>query len=158
MIWTLFGYLWLVIPAVLVLVVVLALSFGVWPLVAAAFARLPVRAQMAVVGLLVALVAGSGMYAKGRSDGRDGCAAAQAKAEAKADVKAAGVTEKAAIEAKDASATIRKESSNAATEVRTIIRTVPGVCPPLPARVHDLGRAAVEAARRELPAGEAGGS
>lgn len=155
--WTLFGYLWLVIPAVLVLVVVLALSFGVWPLVASAFARLPVRAQMALVGLLAALIAGSGMYAKGRHDGRQGCVAAQAKADAKADVKAAGVAEKSADEAREGSAVIRKESSDAAAEVRTIIRTV-GDCPPLPDRVHDRGRAAVEAARRELPAGSAPGS
>lgn len=150
--WTLFGHLWFAIPAVLVLVVVLALSFGVWPLVASAVARLPVRAQMLLMGLLVALVAGSGMYAKGRSDGREGCVAAQAKADAKADVKAAGVAEKANTEAREGSAVIRKESSDAATEVRTIIRTV-GSCPPLPPRVHDLGRAALEAARRELPAG-----
>ena len=151
--WTLFGYLWLAIPAVLVLVVVLALALGVWPLVVSALARLPVRAQMAVVGVLVALVAGSGMYAKGRSDGRQGCVEAQAKADAKADVKAAGVAEKSAAEAREGSAVIRKESSDAAAEVRTIIRSVPGTCPPLPPRVSDLGRAAVEAARRELPAG-----
>ncbi len=153
--WTLFGYLWFAIPAVLALIVVLALSFGVWPLVAAGLARLPVRAQMAVVGVLVALVAGSGMYAKGRTDGADSCRAAQAKADDKADVKAAGVAAKADTEARESSAVIRKESQDAAAEVRTIIRTV-GDCPPLPDRVHDRGRAAVEAARRELPAGPAG--
>ena len=77
--------------------------------------------------------------------------------EVKADVKAAGVAEKATADAREGAAIIRKESSDAVAEVRTIIRTV-GACPPLPARVHDVGRAAVEAARRELPAGAAGDS
>lgn len=145
MIW-LWSNLWWLVP---VLIGVAALAH---PVPRAVLGRVPLRwwLYLGVVALL-GLTFQCGRWYE-RSVAREAAAAA----EKKADVKAAGVAKSAFEQATKSSDTIRKESSDAATEVRTIIRTVPGACPPLPPRVHDLGRAAVEAARRELPAGPAG--
>src|SRR5690606_22377351 len=87
--------------------------------------------------------------------GEERCRAAIAAADDKADVKAAKVSAATTAKVETDRGTIRKETSDAAAEVRTIVRTVRAACPadPVPERVHELGRAAVEAARGELPAG-----
>ncbi len=142
MIW-LWSNLWWLVP-----VVVLGAGLA-HPIPRALLQRVPVRAW-AILGVLMLL----GLtFQLGRWYERSVAREAAVKAEQKADVKAAGVAEKATVEARESSDIIRKESSDAVQEVRTIIRTVPGQCPPLPDRVRDIGRAAVEAARRELPAG-----
>ena len=144
MIW-LWSNLWWLVP-----VAVLGAGLA-HPVPRALLRRVPVRFWLGLgVVMLLGLTFQLGRWYE-RSVARE---TAEAK-EVKADVKAAGVAEKANTEAREGSVVIRKESSDAAAEVRTIIRTV-GDCPPLPARVHDRGRAAVEAARRELPAGPAG--
>lgn len=153
MIWLLFGHLWWALPALVALVVVLSLTFGAWPLVLGAVGRVPPRAQALVLAVAVGLIAGSGMYAKGRHDGKAGCAAAQAKAEDKADVKAAKVATEASEKAGEAKTTIRKESSDAQSEARDIVHSLPAGCPAQPDRLRELGESAVEAASRGVPAG-----
>lgn len=105
--------------------------------------------------LRLAVLAAFGLtFQAGRWYERDAAKDRQAAAEGKADVKAAKVSTATAEKVEADRTTIRKETSDAASEVRTIIRTVRAGCPadPVPERVHELGRAAVEAARRELPA------
>lgn len=84
--------------------------------------------------------------------GVERCQSAQEAAEARADRKAANVSKKAADKAQDARESIRKDTQDAAAEVRQLTPDSPS-CPPVPERVHQLGREAVEAASAELPAG-----
>lgn len=67
MIWSLFGHLWWALPSGLALVVVVILLIGAWPAVLVVLRRLPAGLQALLLGLVVALVAGSGLYAVGRS-------------------------------------------------------------------------------------------
>ena len=150
-IWLLVNTWWLL-PALAALGAGIAVALGVGlPALRSLAQRVPALVWQALAAVVAVSLASSWLIRIG--EGR--CEAKQVAAEAKADVKADGVAKKSAVEAKESATNIRKESSDAASEVRTIIRTV-GDCPPLPARVHDRGRAAVEAARRELPAGAPG--
>lgn len=151
MIWALFGALWWGLPALLLLGVVLAFAFGVWPLVLAAVQRIPARAQMLLLAIAVALVAGSGMYAKGHVDGLADCRKDQATAEDKADVKAAKVAAEATVKAQDITTTVTKDTADAVVQVRTIVRTLPATCPDMPGELHDALQRQVEAARAAVP-------
>lgn len=67
MIWSLFGHLWWALPSGLGLAVVAVLALGAGPAVLVVLRRLPVGLQALILGVLVALVAGSGLYAVGRA-------------------------------------------------------------------------------------------
>lgn len=152
MIWWLIGNLYWLLPALLVLGVGLALAFGVWPVVVATFGRLPPLAQALALVVLATLIAGSGMYAKGKADGLASCRATQAGAEDRADAKGAKVAAGAQAKAQEARTDIRKETSDVQVRIREVVRTVPGACPAMPDELRDLLQRQVEAARAELPA------
>lgn len=150
MIWALLNLWWLV-PALLALCVGVALLSGVGlPVLRELARRVPAPVWQALA--LAAVLSFASDWLIGVGEGR--CRAAQAAAEDKADIKAAKVAGRTAEKVEADRANITKETSDAAAEVRTIVRTVRASCPadPVPERVHELGRAAVEAARRELPA------
>lgn len=67
MIWSLFGHLWWALPSGLGLAIVAVLALGAGPAVLVVLRRLPVALQAILLGLVVALVAGSGLYAVGRA-------------------------------------------------------------------------------------------
>ena len=105
--------------------------------------------------LLGMIVLVSGIYLKGRSDGKDACQRAQEAAEVRAASKAVKAGARADKAAQDASATIKKETDHAADRARVIVREITRDCPlpDQPDELRDLGREAVERARRALPAG-----
>lgn len=150
MIWLLMNTWWLV-PA-LVGVVALAVFLTAGPLVLREGAqRVPLLGWQVLAGLVALSLASDWLI----GIGEDRCEAKQAVLEDKADVKAASVAKESNAEADKARDSIRKESSDAQAEVRTIVRTLPATCPEQPPRMRELGDAAVEAASREvLPAPE----
>lgn len=85
--------------------------------------------------------------------GLERCQQAQATAQAKAVAKGQKASEKAHDAATAIKIDVRQETENAAAEVREVVRVLPRTCPPVPDRVRQLGRDAVEAARASLPAG-----
>lgn len=85
--------------------------------------------------------------------GVERCEAAQEAAQAKAIDKGQQAAQKAQEAATAVKVDIRQESENAAAEVREVVRGLPRTCPPVPDRVRQLGRDAVEAARASLPTG-----
>lgn len=147
MIWLLMNVWWLVPALVVVAAVVAFLALG--PLPARALAsRVPLLVWQALALLVALSLSSSWLVGVGESR----CEAKQAKAEDKADIKAAGVAAKAGTEAKDATTTIRKESSDAQAEARVIVRSLPAACSSQPDRLRELGESAVEAARGSVPA------
>ena len=147
MIWLLMNVWWLVPALVGVAAVVAFLALGPVPLRALA-ARVPLLAWQVLACVVALSLASSWLIGVGE----DRCAAAPAKAEDKADVKAAKVTGDARDEADQAKTTIRKESQDAQAEARVIVRSLPAACPAQPDRLRELGDAAVEAASRGVPA------
>lgn len=148
MIWLLMNVWWLVPALVGVAALALFLAVGPMPLRALA-ARVPLLAWQVLACVVAVSLASSWLIGIGEAR----CEARQEKAELKADVKAAGVAEKADAEATAARTTIRKESSDAQSEARVIVRNLPTACPVQPDRLRELGDAAVEGARGEvLPA------
>jgi hypothetical protein len=142
-IWLLSNVWWLVPAGVAVLALVN-------PAFLALLRRVPAR-----VWLLVLAVALLGLsFQAGRWYERSLHRTAQATAEGQADTKAVKAAGRAATKAEAASATISKETTDAAAEVRVILRD--RACPAgaeLPARVHELGERAVERAQRALRPG-----
>lgn len=74
----------------------------------------------------------------------------QEAAEKRADAKGAKVAKASHAAAQKAREGIRKESDDAQTEARTIVRYLEPTCPAQPDRLRELGRAAVESAGREM--------
>ena len=147
MIWLLSNLWWLV-PVLLVLVAAVAVFAGPGlPVVLALLRRVPWQAW-ALLGAVALLGA---TFQAGRHYERGVLAEAEKKAEASADARAAKASAAATAKVEAARATISKETADAAAEVRVILRD--RACPAVPDRVHELGREAVERARRELPAG-----
>jgi hypothetical protein len=143
-IWLLSNVWWLVPAGVAVLALVNPAFLGL-------LRRVPAR-----VWLLVLAVALLGLsFQAGRWYERSQHRTAQATAEGQADTKAVKAAGRAATKAEAASATISKETTDAAAEVREIVRPVRAACPPaeLPPRVHELGERAVERAQRALRPG-----
>lgn len=151
MIWLLLNVWWLV-PALVAVAAAVALLSGLGGPALLALAKRAHPGVWAALAAVVVLSLASGWLVR---VGEDRCRAAHEAADARADVKAAKVSAATTAKVEADRATITKETTDAAAEVRTIVRTVRAGCPadPVPERVHDLGRAAVEAARRELPAG-----
>lgn len=140
MIWLLTNAWWLVVIGVGLLA---ALHPAGWALIRA----VPrswwlVLAGAAVLGLT---------FQSGRWYERSVAEVAQEARDTKADVKAQGQHRKADQAAKAATATITKESADAAVQVRTIVRTLPATCPPVPAELRDVLQRQVEAARGGVP-------
>lgn len=153
MIWLLLNGWWLVVLAI-ALPGLVALLTGAWPALVALLRQIPDRVLASVVAALVTVVAVSLASGWLVGVGEERCRAKQEAAEDRADIKAAKVAGRTAEKVETDRGTISKETRHAAAEIRTI--TIRPDCPavPQPARVHDLGRAAVEAARGELPAGQ----
>jgi hypothetical protein len=136
-IWLLSNVWWLVLVAIAVLALIN-------PTLLALLRRVPLRAW-----LVLAAVALLGLsFQAGRWYERSQHRTAQATAEAQADAKAIKAGGRAAAKAQEASATIQKETQDAAAEVRVILRD--RVCPAAAPRVHELGREAVERAQQAL--------
>jgi hypothetical protein len=139
--------LWWILPACLLVAALLPIAFGHGiPVVRAIAKRVPVIVWQ-VLGLIV-LLSYSADYLIGVGEKR--CQAAQEAAEARADTKAIGVTKEADKKAQEARDGIRKESSDAQSEARTIVRYLEPSCPTQPARLRELGGAAVQGARGEV--------
>ena len=148
MIWLLMNVWWLV-PALFALGAVIVLVAGGGPLVLRSLAqRVPALVWQGLAAVLAVSLASSWLI--GIGEGR--CRAKFEAAEAKADVKAAGVAKKSSEAATAARDTIRKESSDAQAEARVIVRNLPAACPRQPDRLRELGESAVEAASRGVPA------
>ena len=158
MTWWLLGNLWWLVPVLFAVAAAGIFAFGVWPVVLAFLRGLSPAVAAIGASVIGAVIVGSGLYALGKSHGRDACAGKQEAVETRADRRAEKVSTDTAEKVENDRSQIRKENADAVAEVRTIVRTVRAECPavPLPPRVHDLGRAAVEAARAELPAGRRG--
>lgn len=149
MIWLLLNFWWLALLLIGLCAAVALLSGIGGPALLALARRVPAGAWAVLAAVLgVSLASG---WLVGIGEAR--CQAKQEAREDKADVKAAGVAGRTAKKAQTDRTEIRKDTKESADEVRTIVRTVRAACPPVPDRVHDLGRAAVEAASAELPAG-----
>lgn len=101
--------------------------------------------------ILAAVALAGALFQAGRHYERGMLKEAAKQAEKAADARAAKASAKAAAKVEADRATISKETADAAAEVRVILRD--RACPAIPDRVHELGREAVERARRELPAG-----
>lgn len=139
MIWLLSNVWWLAL-----LVLVLA---GLHPAGWALLRRVPARVWLVLAAVVVLGLS----FQAGRWYERSQHRSAQATAEARVDAKAIKAGGRAAAKAQEASATISKETTDAAAEVRVILRD--RACPAgaeLPPRVHELGEQAVERARRAL--------
>lgn len=67
MIWSLFGHLWWALPSGLAVAAGAAFALGLWPAVVAVLRQLPGTLQAALLAVVLALVAASGLYAVGRS-------------------------------------------------------------------------------------------
>ena len=149
MIWLLMNVWWLV-PALVGVAAVVALVSGIGlPVLRSLAQRVPALAWQVLACVVAVSLASSWLIGIGEAR----CEARQEKAEAKADVKAAGVAEKSDAEATAARTTIRKESSDAQSEARVIVRNLPTACAVQPDRLRELGESAVEGARGEvLPA------
>ena len=145
MIWLLLNAWWLV-ALVIALPAVLALVAGFGPMLPGIARRVPAAAWAAVAAVLAVSLASGWLV----SVGEERCQAAQEAAEAKADAKGAIVAKRSQAAAHKAREGIRKESQDAVTEVRTIIRTLPATCPVQPDRLRQLGDAAVQGARGEV--------
>ncbi|GAB2493853.1 hypothetical protein [Arenimonas alkanexedens] len=146
MIWLLVNAWWML-PALVAIPALIVLFGAGGPLALRSLAkRVPAPVWQGLAVVLAVSLASSWLI--GIGEGR--CQAAQVKAEAKADKRASAVADKTAAASDEARKTIRKESQDAVTEVRTIVRTLPATCPAQPERMSELGRAAVEAASREL--------
>ncbi len=151
MIWLLLNVWWLV-PALVALAAGVALLSGLGgPALLALAKRAPAGAWVALAAVVAVSLASGWLVGVGE----ERCRAALESADTRADAKAAKVAAATTAKVEADRATITKETTDAAAEVRTIVRTVRAGCAadPVPERVHELGRAAVEAARRELPAG-----
>lgn len=109
--------------------------------------RVPLRYWLAIAAVALA----GALFQAGRHYERGVLKEAAKQAEKAADARAAKASARAAAKVEADRATISKETADAAAEVRVILRD--RACPAIPDRVHELGREAVERARRELPAG-----
>lgn len=67
LLWKAFGQLWWALPSGLAVAAAVIFAVGAGPAVLVVLRRLPVGLQALLLGLVVALVAGSGLYAVGRS-------------------------------------------------------------------------------------------
>jgi len=148
-IWLLMNAWWLL-PALAALGAGIAVALGVGlPALRSLAKRVPALVWQALAAVVAVSLASSWLIGVGE----DRCEAKQEKAEAKADVKAAGVAKKSNEAATEARTTIRKESSDAQSEARVIVRNLPTACAVQPDRLRELGESAVEAASRGVPAG-----
>lgn len=137
MIWLLSNAWWLV-PVVIGVLALLNPGF------LALLRRVPARVWVAFAA--VALLGLS--FQAGRWYERSQHRSAQEAAEGRADAKVIKAGGRAAAKAQAASATISKETTDAAAEVRVILRD--RACPAVPDRVHEMGEQAVERASRAL--------
>lgn len=105
-----------------------------------------------VWGVLAVLVISSGLYLKGRADGKQACQDAQEAAQARYQDKAARVAKGAQEKAQEVTQDVREKTDEAADEAREIASSMPRTCPPQSGRLQELGREAVKRARASLPA------
>lgn len=148
-IWLLVNTWWLL-PALATLGAGIAVALGVGlPVLRSLAKRVPALVWQALAGILAVSLASSWLIGIGEAQ----CEARQEKAETKADVKAAKVAAESDEKADLAKTTIRKESTDAQSEARDIVHSLPTGCPTQPDRLRELGESAVEAASRGVPAG-----
>lgn len=148
MIWLLLNAWWLVL-ALVALCAGLALLSGIGgPALVALARRVPALAWAALLAFVALSIGSSWLVGVGEAR----CQSAQATAEDKADIQAAKTAGRASVKAETATKTTRKEASDAQAEARVIVRSLPAACPGQPPRLRELGDAAVEAARRSVPA------
>ena len=125
----------------------------VWALKALSFLK-AIPWQIYAVAALCALLLGLRWHWIGV--GYERCQAETAEAEQAADDKASKVAKGASEKAATETAIVRKESQDAATEIREVVRYLPRTCTPQSDRVRELGAEAVRRAREALPAGKDG--
>lgn len=148
MIWLLSNVWWLVPLAIGGLALFAFLSAG--PGALAIYLKIPRWLRLTVGSLVILLTA----YSFGYDSGLESCRSAQEAGDDKADAKASRVAKGAQAKAQEALEGIRKETKESTDEAEQIVAGLPATCPPLPERLRELGRDAVQGASREMLSAE----
>ena len=154
MIWLLLNAWWLVAALVALLALGAVLSGIGGPALLALAKRVPAPVYGALLAVIAMSVGSSWLVGVGEAR----CEAKREAAEAKADVKAAGVVKTSKERAAKARQDITKESTDAVAQVRTEVRYLPRSCPELPDSVRESVQRQVEAARDGVPEPARGGN